>query len=67
MGAMYNNITSHSIIQEPTMMPTLMNQKIRFPDSYIPQGLISTMSLDDIINKTKEMYIIYNFYSYYVY
>lgn len=58
-GIMYNNVVSHSIaIQEPIMMPILMNQKACFPDTYVPQGLISTMNPDDVINKTKEMYII---------
>lgn len=51
MAALYNNM----VIQEQAMMPILMNQKPRFSDSYAPQGLMSTMSPDDIINKTKEM------------
>ncbi|KAE9544711.1 hypothetical protein AGLY_000253 [Aphis glycines] len=51
MAALYNNM----VIQEQAMMPILMNQKPRFSDSYAPQGLMSTMSPDDIINKTKEI------------
>lgn len=45
------------VIQEETMVPTLVNQKARFPDSYVPQGLMSTMSPDDVIDKIVEMYI----------
>lgn len=56
MTAMFNNIVSQSmVVQEQTMMPTLMNQNSRFPDSYVPQRLLSTMDPDEIINKTKEM------------
>lgn len=51
--SLYNNM----IIQEPTAMPTLINQKPRFPEPYVPQRLMTTMSPDDIIDKTKEMYI----------
>lgn len=56
MSAMYNNM----IIQEQAMIPIVMSQKPRFPDSYAPQAPMTTMNLDDIINKSKEMYIIYN-------
>lgn len=59
MAAMYNNIVSHSIaVQEQQAMIPLMNQKPRFSDVYVPQGLTSIINSDDIINKTKEMYII---------
>lgn len=51
MTSMYNNMA----IQEQIAMPLLINQKPRFPNSYVPQGLIATTSPDDIINKTKEM------------
>lgn len=58
MTTLYNNIVSHPmVVQEQVMMPTLINQKTRFPDSYVPQGLITTMDPDDIIIKTKEMYV----------
>lgn len=57
MAAMYNNIVSHSmVIQEQQVMTPLINQKPRFSNSYVPQGLMSTINSDDIINKTKEMY-----------
>lgn len=56
MATLYNNM----VIQEQAMMPILLNQKPRFSDSHAPQELMSTMSPDEIINKTKEMYIIYN-------
>lgn len=65
MAAMYNNIVSHSIaIQEQQTMIPLMNQKPRFSDAYVPQGLMSTIDPDDIINKTKEMYLYHNVISY---
>lgn len=51
--SLYNNM----IIPEPTAMPTLINHKPRFPEPYVPQRLMTTMSPDDIIDKTKEMYI----------
>lgn len=58
MAAIYNNIVSQSmVIQEGTTIPTLVNQKAQFPDSYVPQGLMSTMSPDDVIDKIVEMYI----------
>jgi len=55
MSVLYNNM----VIQEQATMPILMNQKPRFPDSYAPQAPMTTMDIDDIINKSKEMYIIY--------
>lgn len=63
MAAMYNNIVSHSIAmqEQQTMMP-LTNQKPRFSDVYVPQGLTSIINSDDIINKTKEMYNIILYY-----
>lgn len=51
MSAMYNNM----IIQEQAMIPIVMSQKPRFPDSYAPQAPMTTMNLDDIINKSKEI------------
>lgn len=58
MTTLYNNIAPHPmVVQEQVVLPTLLNQKPRFPDSYVPQGLISTMDPDDVINKTKEMYV----------
>jgi len=56
MNALYNNM----VIQGQAMMPVVMSQKPRFSDSYAPQAPMTTMNLDDIINKSKEMYIIYN-------
>lgn len=56
MSALYNNM----VIQEQSMIPIVMSQKPRFSDSYAPQAPMTTMNLDDIINKSKEMYIIYN-------
>jgi len=55
MNALYNNM----IIHEQAMMPVVMSQKPRFSDSFTPQAPMTTMNLDDIINKSKEMYIIY--------
>jgi len=52
MTALYNNM----VIQEQAVTPTLINQQPRFINSYVPQGLITTMNPEDIINKTKEMY-----------
>ncbi|VVC35828.1 Hypothetical protein CINCED_3A011863 [Cinara cedri] len=51
IASIYNNM----IIQEETMIPTLVNQKARFLDSYVPQGLMSSMSPDDVINKIVEI------------
>lgn len=56
MSVLYNNM----VIQEQAMMPILMNQTPRFPDSYAPQAPMTTMDIDDIINKSKEMYIVHN-------
>ncbi|XP_015374391.1 PREDICTED: PAX3- and PAX7-binding protein 1 isoform X1 [Diuraphis noxia] len=51
MSVMYNNM----VIQEQAAMPISMNQKPRFPDSYAPQAPMTTMDIDDIINKSKEI------------
>lgn len=61
IAAMYNNIVPHPMIaqDQQVIMPTLINQKPRFPDStYVPQGLMTTMDVDEIINKSKTMYIL---------
>lgn len=43
------------VIQEQVVIPSLINQKPRFSDSYVPQGLITTMNPEDVIIKAKEM------------
>lgn len=54
---MYSNIVPHPmVVQEQTIIP-LMNQKARFQEPYVPQRLLPPMIPDDIINKTREMYI----------
>lgn len=53
------DITSHSMVMQEQPIPqTMINQRPRFPDAYVPQGLITTLNPDEIIIKTKEMYII---------
>lgn len=66
MATLYNNIVPHPMVVQEQVMPTLINQKTRFPDSYVPQGLITTMDPDDIINKTKEMYIFLFLFLFYI-
>ncbi|KAL4143140.1 hypothetical protein QTP88_005504 [Uroleucon formosanum] len=51
MNTLYNNM----VIQEQAMIPIVMNQKPQFSDSYTPQAPMTTMNLDDIINKSKEI------------
>lgn len=57
LTALYNNIATHSIVmQEQPTAQSMINQRPRFPDSYVPQGLMTTLNPNEIINKTKEMY-----------
>lgn len=60
IAAMYNNIGPNSLIsqEQQAMIPLLINQKPRFPDSCVPQQLVPIMSPDNIVNKTKEMYVL---------
>lgn len=57
--SMYNNSVPHpTVIQEQTIIPGILtNQKARFQESYVPQRVLAPMIPDDVVNKTKEMYI----------
>lgn len=59
LAAMYNNITSQSMVmQEQPNAQAMINQRPRFPNSYVPQGLMTKLNPDEIIYKTREMYVI---------
>jgi len=59
MATMYNMV-SHSMVPQNQQAMTSMSQKPRFPESsaYVPQRLMSVMDMDEIIAKSKAMYIL---------